>query len=227
MKKIIALAVVMGAAMAFATAQVTGLVLGVRGVYSYSAGTSVDDDCKDFLKEYLAYNEIYSDSSDVESSGKSGGGFALFMRFPLGKQLGVQAELAYTYNAVELEFSNTVGGYTGRSVSDCTFHTMSVPLLLTYNVVQNDRFFVTPFGGIQLAKPIGKTEVEGFEVYSDSTTPILFSFVVGASATVNFGRFGLVGDIRYNIGLNSIKASGITWVTPRALQLSAGFQYML
>ena len=58
-------------------------------------------------------------------------------------------------------------------------------------------------------------------------TYALFSFVVGASATVNFGKFGLVGDIRYNIGVNSLKVDGLKVVTPRALQFSAGLQYML
>ncbi|MBR4462981.1 MAG: outer membrane beta-barrel protein [Treponema sp.] len=226
MKKIIAVGIVALMAMAFAAAQqTTGIALGVRGVFSYSAGSSVGDDFKDIWATAVKSEVGSQATSNVDTNGKLGGGFALFMRLPLGKRLGAQFELDYTYNTVEYEKTASLNGRSASVTQPASFHTLSVPILLTFNIVQTNQFFLTPFGGIQIAKPVGKFDLDGTKATID--TFALFSFVVGASATVNFGRFGLVGDIRYNIGVNSIKAGGLKVVTPRALQFSAGIQYML
>ncbi len=228
MKKIIAVGIVALMAMAFAAAQqTTGIALGVRGIFSVSAGTTYEKDFRSLWKTTIT--QAYGSSAyvgDVSSKSRGGGGFTFFAKYPLGKRLGAQVEVGYVYNVTgfKFEFSKNYDGSAYHVKKDISYSTFNVPLLLTFDIIQTSHFLLTPAVGLQVAFPIGKT---GDWAELPINTRVLVGAVVGASMTIKFGqKVGMVIDGRYNIGFNALKADGVKIFTPRGLQISGGLQIM-
>ena len=227
MKKIIALVATIFFAVIAVSAQ-PALMMGVRGIYQ-SSGASIEkqlwDLWYDSSQDIFPSNQ-YSHDVNTTSSDMNGGGFALFAKIPLGKRFGAQIEFGYTYNSVGLEFSveeyNT--GTTYSTKEKTTFHTLNMPLMLTFDIVQTKNFILTPMVGLYIAKPVGEA---GGWLEATINNTALFGAVFGGSMTLRFGSVGLVVDGRYNLGFNSLIVDNTKLFTPRALQISGGLAFML
>lgn len=226
MKKIIGTIILLMSGLVAVNAQPV-LAVGIRGIYSTSAGSSIENGFKTIWDNavYTNPNLGPSFSSDLKAKAEGGGGFALFAKVPLGKRLGAQIEFGWTYQKVGLQFIVEHPKYGKFDENDSiSFNTMNLPFMLTFDIVQTKNFILAPMAGLYIAKPVGKTS--GF-VEATINSTALFGAIFGGSATVRLGKVGLVADIRYNIGFNSLIADNTKLFTPRSLQISGGLAILM
>ena len=205
MKKIIALAVTMAAAVTMATAEIT---VGARGIFGLGLGTTVSSDFDDLGME-------------VDLGKSLDFGFAAFVKIPVWEALGVQPELGFTHHQVGLKWDFGIVTLEGTGA----INTIDLPVLVTYDIAINDAFSVTPFLGPQLSFPLGKVAMGGdFDGDGDIDSKVLFSIVLGANVSYKVGPGAIVGDLRYNLGLTPLKSDDTDMLTLRALLFSVGYQ---
>ncbi|MBD5446769.1 MAG: porin family protein [Treponema sp.] len=204
MKKLIACAVAAVAAVSMATAEIS---VGVRGIFGVGLGTTLADDM---------------DSFDLDLGGTLNFGGTAFVKIPVFASLVVQPEVGFTYNMVGLENN----GFE----MDCSYKAIDIPVLVGWDFKINDSFTVTPLVGPKISIPVGKfaMEAEGNDGDVDIDSSVLFSVVVGAGVAYKVGPGAIVGDLRYNIGVSTLKVKEEGYkadaATPRSLQLSVGYQ---
>lgn len=204
MKKLIAFAVAAVAAVSLATAEIT---VGARGIFGIGLGTTLSD-------------KIEDSGNDLDLGGTLSVGGTAFVKIPIVASLVVQPELGFTYNMVGLDNS----GFE----MDCSYNAIDIPVLVGWDFKVGDSLTVTPLVGPKLSIPVGKFTMksEGYDDQDfDIDSPVLFSIVVGAGVAYKVGPGAIVGDLRYNIGVSSLKMKEDSDVaTPRGLQLSVGYQ---
>lgn len=213
MKKIIALAVSLVAAVTLATAEVT---VGARGSLGLGLGTTVSGSDTDLVLE---------DSLDW--------GFAFFANIPVAEKIGIQPEIGMSFKSIGAKVDT---GWFGSIKGDISYTTIDIPVLVTYEVLKNDAFSVNVLAGPKFSIPVGKAkygrdfgdmkELEGKDKKVGIDSKCLYSIVVGADASYAMGPGAIVADLRYDFGLNKLKSDEDDGDigTPRALALSLGYQ---
>ena len=191
MKKIIALAVTMVAALSLATAEVT---VGLRGIFGLNVGSSFNDDA------------FAGNAPDVWVGNSLTFGGALFANIPLVEAgpgaIALQPEVGFTHN--EVGYDEVIGDFT------LVIDSIDIALLCGYNIKATDSITITPFLGPKVSIIAGDAttdlEAPGYS-HSDTAeldTSVLVSLAVGAEAAFKAGPGAIVADIRYDIGFNGI-----------------------
>lgn len=197
MKRLTAFIAATVAAMSLATAEIT---IGGRGIFGLGVGTS------------------YEGGADNSIGNSFDFGGAAFVKVPVWESLSIQPEVGFTYNMLGWE----LGSGKGKS----SYKAIDVPVLVGWDFKINDDFTVTPVVGPRFSIPVGKPgqDLNGGEFDSF----LQFSIVAGAGVAYRLGPGALVGDLRYNLGITGLQLKNVgDFVTPRAFQLSVGYQYQL
>lgn len=209
MKKIIALAVTMVAAVSFATAEIT---IGARGIFGLNVGSTFDGD----------------GAPDVAIGDSLTFGGAVFANIPLVEAgpgaLAIQPELGFTHNRIGMDIPLADTSYV-------SVNTIDIAALVAYNIKATDTITISPFLGPQFSIIAGDAhmEMEAFGVSasedSELDTSVLVSLAIGAEAQFKVGPGAIIADLRYNIGFNGITAEGAdeSFATLRGLRLGVGY----
>ncbi len=215
----ISFAVAAVAAVSLATAEIT---VGARGIFGIGLGTTLSD-------------KIEDSGNDLDLGGTLSVGGTAFVKIPIVASLVVQPELGFTYNMVGMKTDMKVDGYDAKVTMGCSYNAIDIPVLVGWDFKVGDNLTVTPLLGPKISIPIGRLAIETEASVGnvsvkeskdyDIDSPVLFSIVVGAGVAYKVGPGAIVGDLRYNIGVSSLKMKEDSDVaTPRGLQLSVGYQ---
>ena len=224
MKKLIAFAVMTVAAVSLATAEIA---VGVRGIFGIGLGTTTSDGF-----DFVLATAGYADNRFDFGNSLDFGGTA-FVKIPVSDSLVIQPEFGFTHNMIGRKCS-----IYGQDVRiKVSYNAIDIPVLVGWDFKVADGLTVTPLVGPKFSIPVGDGTVKidvaslGFEIKDDFEIDniMLFSIVVGAEVAYRLGPGALVGDLRYNIGISDLNEDvgfGGSWsiATPRALQLSVGYQ---
>lgn len=210
MKKIIAAIAFFILVTAAATADV---MVGIRGSAGWGLGSSTS------MSGY---------ETDVSKSWMFGG--FLYGKIPVSvvENLYIQPEVGIVHGTVGIKDKSDKDLKTETS-----YNAFVIPVLLAYDFPVTQSFIVSIEGGPEVSflmgKINGKATYDGDKLYDMDVNPdsrVLFSGVVGMGMAYAFssGTY-FVSDLRYDLGFNEIKGEDAKdGVTPRGLNLSAGFQ---
>lgn len=229
MKKILALVAAMIFVASVATAEI-GLAVGAKGVLGFPVGTRRESSFDDNMKGMLNV----SGGVDIKRMAMLNGGGALFVRYelpwglPFNNKIGFQLETAFNANN---GISKTYQSYGKQMDVHTSFHTIDIPLLVTYRFpvgIVDFRVGVGPNLGIAVGDASYKFRYSGVSAEDKIKMEINNRLLIGLAWELAFGfnvwHGAFVTNIRYLNDFTKLEINKNDFLTRRNLSVSIGYE---
>lgn len=233
MKKIFVLISAFVFAASVATAEI-GLAVGAKGVFGFPIGTQRENTFDDAMKNNLNV----SGEVTIKKMAMVNGGGALFVRYelpwglPFNNKIGFQLEGAFNANN---GISKTYESYGKKIDVHASFHTVDIPLLVTYRIpvgIVDFRVGVGANLGIAVGDASYKFRTSGIRdeetVKKEIAEKLLIGLVGDIGMGFKLGHGALLADVRFLTDFTKleIKEKDIKYdvLTRRNLSISVGYE---
>lgn len=233
MKKIFVLISAFVFVASVATAEI-GLAVGAKGVFGFPIGTQRESAFDDAMKNNLNV----SGEVDVKKMAMVNGGGALFVRYelpwglPFNNKIGFQLDASFNANN---GISKTYESYGKKIDVHTSFHTVDIPLLVTYRIpvgIVDFRMGVGANLGIAVGDASYKFRTSGIRdeetIKKEIAKRLLIGLVADLGAGFNLGPGALLVDVRFLTDFTKLeiqeKDIKHDVITRRNLSISMGYE---